>query len=291
MKILKGFGYSYNMSVLNGLEENRMYFINDGDVENLLNSGTKDDVKGKEITIVETSFKDVATLENDGNILAVFGRQTFVRSGGAFTTTVENDKNVLHFIPEGEKMSIIFLDKDKFKDQMFKSFVIEHEKAHIMRQDKNLGVFAKIEPEIAADEIAFREVGIIDKDGNADIKWICDIYTNLFNMAVSANVEYFKLYKKEMLDYIDNGFVKKTLNKEFDVESDIRFDMQKTILKRANGLEFEGSKKIKFVFDENGNITTVPDNKALKTGLKIAGVVAAIGAAGTGTFIAFNKKK
>ena len=95
MKILKGFGYSYNMSVLNGLEENRMYFINDGDVENLLNSGTKDNVKGKEITIVETSFKDVATLENDGNILAVFGRQTFVRSGGAFTTTVENDKNVL----------------------------------------------------------------------------------------------------------------------------------------------------------------------------------------------------
>ena len=94
-----------------------------------------------------------------------------------------------------------------------------------------------------------------------------------------------------MLDYIDDGFVKKTLKKEFDVESDIKFDMQKTILKRANGLEFEGSKKIKFVFDENGNITTVPDNKALKTGLKIAGVVAAIGAAGTGTFIALNKKK
>ena len=51
MNILKGFGYSYDMSVLNGLEENRMYFLNDGDVENLLNSGTKDDVNGKEITI------------------------------------------------------------------------------------------------------------------------------------------------------------------------------------------------------------------------------------------------
>lgn len=191
--------------------------------------------------------------------------------GGAVYFHVEGAKNY-ELLPDGDYIIIDNILKANTTEEVL-SFIINHEKYHVIAAKNK-----KKQNEAACDEFAFKQIGVIDKDGNMDTDKVCEIYTELIGLTAERN----KVFLETALAQNYCNFVPKSMRKGCSLD-EVKAEMIQTMIARANKVKHNKYNDVKFVYDKTAHkVVAAKTNRKLTKGVKVAAVAAAVAAAAAG---------
>lgn len=185
--------------------------------------------------------------------------------GGAVYFHVEGAKNY-ELLPDGDYIVIDNILKANVTEEILQ-FIINHEKYHVITAKNK-----KKQNEAACDEFAFKQIGVIDKDGNMDTNKVCETYTELIDALSERN----KVFLETALAQNYCNYVPKSMRKGCSLD-EVKTDMIQTMIARANKVQHRKYNETKFVYDKTTHkVVAAKTNRKLTKGVKIAaGITAA----------------